>query len=299
MNELSLAKKRINSLYRTPQNNIYSHRFFQDLCTGFSFVLGEYTRENDFIYFEPAGCAIETLLRQNKHYNLSYEIEEVLYNVIGSLLRYGKAYLYLQPEYLETDDHSQKNISAVEMREILGYPSKKKSDTIQFYCKSFDGDVRKTELLSDGLIVFNLKDIGYQKNYFNKIVKRLGKLDTTASATGLLTESIPGYDFSEHLKHNRLKVLRETKEIGWYFGTDGLSDSYILYRKIQQDKLKLVILNYVVNKINHAIKALLKEQDAGEMKMRIKDHDYSQMWNDYNAGHITASELTRLLFSHH
>ena len=49
----------------------------------------------------------------------------------------------------------------------------------------------------------------------------------------------------------------------------------------------------------YAIKALLKDQDAGEMKMHIKDHDYSQMWNDYNAGHITASELTRLLFSHH
>ena len=295
MDELSLAKKRINSLYRTPQNSIYSHRFFQDLCTGFSVVLGENARENDFIYFEPAGCAIEKLLRQNTHYNLSYEIEEVLYNVIGSLLRYGKAYLYLQPEYAETDDHSQKIISAVEMREILGYPSKKKSDTTQFYCKSFDGDVRKTELLSDGLIVFSLKELGYQKNFFKKVVKHLGKLDTT----GLLTESIPGYDFSEHLKHNRFKVLRETKEIGWYFETDGLSNSYILYRKIQQDKLKLVILNYVINKINHAIKAMLKDQDVGEMKLRTKDYDYNQMWTDYNAGHITASELTRMLFSHH
>ena len=185
------------------------------------------------------------------------------------------------------------------MREILGYPSKKKSDTIQFYCKSFDGDVRKTELLSDVLIVFNLKEIGYQKNYFKKVVKHLGKLDSTASATGFLTESIPGYDFSEHLKHNRFKVLRETKEIGWSFGTDGLSDSYILYRKIQQDKLKLVILNYVINKINQALKALLKDQDAGEMKMRTKDHDYNQIWNDYNAGNITASELTKMLFSYH
>ncbi len=299
MNELSLAKKRINILYRTPQNNIYSHRFFQDLCTGFSFVLGENTRGNDFIYFEPTGCAIEKLLRQNGHYNLSYEIEEVLYNAIGSLFRYGKAYLYLQPEYLVADDHSQKIISSVEMREILGYPSKKKSKTIQFYCKSFDKNVCKTELLSDGLIVFSLKEIGYQKNYFKKIIKHLGKLDISASATDLLAKSIPGYDLSEHLKHNRLKVLRETKEIGWYFGTDGLSDSYFLYRKIQQDKLKLVILNYMINKINYAIKALLKDQDAGEMKVRIKSHDYSQMWNDYNAGHITASELKRLLFSQH
>ena len=57
--------------------------------------------------------------------------------------------------------------------------------------------------------------------------------------------------------------------------------------------------NYVMNKINHAIEALLKDQDAGEMKMRIKDHDYNQMWNDYNAGHITASELTKMLFSYH
>ena len=74
----------------------------------------------------------------------------------------------MQPEYLEADDHSQKNISAVEMREILGYPSKKKSDTIQFYCKSFDGDVRKTELLSDGLIVFSLKTLDIKRTTLRK-----------------------------------------------------------------------------------------------------------------------------------
>ena len=299
MNELSLAKKRINRLYRTPQNNIYSHRFFQDLCSGLSFVLGDNTRESDFFYFEPAGCATERVFRHKNQYYLSHEIEQALDGVIDSLLRYGKAYLYIQPEYAVTDDHSPKNISAVEMREILGFPSKKKSDTLQFYCKVFGGDVRKIELISDGLIVFSLKDIGYKKNYFKRVVKHLGKFDTTASATGLLTEAVPGYDFSEHLKHNRFKVLRETKKIGWHLGTDGLSDSYILYRKIQQDKLKLLILNYVMNKINHAIKALLKDQDAGEIKIRTKDHDYNQLWNDYNTGHITASELTRILYPHH
>lgn len=296
MNELFLAKRRINRLYRTSQNNIYSQRFFQDLGTGFSFALGDNTREKDFIYFEPAGCTMERVFRHKNQYSLSREIEQIFDKVVDSLLRYGKAYLYLQPKHAVTGEHSQKNISSVEMREIKGYPSKKKSDTIQFYCKSFGGDVHRTELIADGLIVFSLKDIGYKKNYFKKVIKYLGKFD---SATGLLTESIPGYDLSEHMMHNRFKVLRETKDIGWVFGTDGLSDSYVLYRKIQQDKLKLMILDYVMNKINHAIKALLKDQDAGEMRIRTKDHDYNQLWKDYNSGHITASELAKILFPYY
>ena len=185
------------------------------------------------------------------------------------------------------------------MREMLGYPSKRKSDTIQFYCKGLDGEIRKIELLFDGLIVLSLKDIGYKKNYFKNVLKHLGNFDITTSANGLLTEVDLGYDFSEHEKHNRFKVLRETKKIGLHLGTEGLSDSYILYRKIQQDKLKLLILNYVIKKINHAIKALLKDQNVGEMAIRTKCHDYNQLWNDYNTGQITASELTRILSPNH
>jgi hypothetical protein len=55
----------------------------------------------------------------------------------------------------------------------------------------------------------------------------------------------------------------------------------------------------VLDKINRTLKVLLKDQNAGEIRMHTKDLNYDQLWKDYNTGHITGSELRKMLFQHH
>ena len=50
----------------------------------------------------------------------------------------------------------------------------------------------------------------------------------------MITNNLDGYDFSVHSKKKKLQELRALKDIGWLFNTDGLSDSYILYKKYRK-----------------------------------------------------------------
>ena len=52
MNNPFITKKSINRIYRPIQKNLYSHKFFEDLSTGFSFILSEKNEKNDFFAFE-------------------------------------------------------------------------------------------------------------------------------------------------------------------------------------------------------------------------------------------------------
>ena len=298
MNDLVLAKILIDRLYRPQKDSVFTHKFFQDLCTGFSYTLGDKVNGNDFYYFHPTGCVAEKAFQNTYHYNLSYEIEDVIDNVIVSLLRYGKAYIYLETKYkrIVIDNHVKDKLSTLKLIELIGYPSRKNKESLIFYKRAFNGDVNKIELEADRFIELTVKDIGYRKNYFSKINKQIGKYDTTSSANEFIAESTAGYDFHEHLKHDRIKMLIATKDIGWNFETDELSDSYFFYRQIQQNKFKLLVINYIISKINSTLGRLLNDQNTGMIKLNLTSQNYSQLWVDYSKGQITGSELTKVLF---
>lgn len=279
--------------YPPQKKNIYSHRIFQDLCYGFSYDLGEKNNTTDFFAFYPDGCEVEKLFRKNLYIN-SYEIESIIHNLASSLLKYGKAYLYLDPEYA-TKQNGDTIIHALKPHEIIGYPLKCKNRTV-FYHNQFERGIRKQELISDALIVFQLKELGYHKRYFSNIIKQMGDNDITASSTQFITESLDGYDFNTHFIKKNIKLLQITKDIGWYYRYDDLSDSYILYETIQRKKFKQTLLNYIINKINQAINVFLKSDNVGKLIANTKDLDYDQLWINYSAGKVTGTELRQSLF---
>ena len=116
-------------------------------------------------------------------------------------------------------------------------------------------------------------------------------------ADGLLTsENTDGYDFNIHLKKKRLEFLKKTKSIGWSFGNDGLSDSYILYRKILQDKFRIKALNLIMDKINEGLSTCLHNESPGKLVAHIRNLNYDDIWEQYTKGKITVTELTNLLY---
>lgn len=299
-----ITKKSVDRLYRPLSNNPYSYRFFENFSTSFSFILGENDKTKDFFAFEPKGCIAETLLYANAHYNLNYKLEQTISRTMYSLLNYGQAYIYLQPQYIQQKSDENKNIpmkqiiSALDIGEVKGVIKQRSGNKYIFYTSRFNGDIIKTELMADGLISLNLQELGYRKKHFLHLCKKIRKCDVT-SAGLLASENAEGYDYNIHLKKKRLEFLKKTKSIGWTFGNDGLSDSYILYRKILQDKFRIKALNFIMDKINEGLSTCLHNDSPGKLVAHIRNLNYDDIWEQYIKGEITVTELTTLLYKNH
>lgn len=300
MSNLKMIERKINKIYRMEKGNIYSQSFFQDFSTGFSFSLGEKnTSHRDFFRFEPKNCESERLLRAKTYHDLSYSLEQTIDGAIYSLIAYGKAYIYINPKFTSVIEAKnvkvdKKEIVALEIGEIKGIIKRRNKKNV-FYAKGFSGGVMERELFDPGLVTLNINDLGYKKNYFNKIVRKLGKHDITDS-TMMLSDNLEGYDFGVHLRKNKIDTLKILKGIGWTFGTDGLSDSYILYKKILKDKYQINVLEYILTKINEGLIRCLSDKSVGKIETNIKYVDYDKVWEQYQKGELTVTELTDLLY---
>ncbi len=299
-----ITKKSVNKIYCHPINNLYSYKFYEDLSTGFSFILGEKYKGKDFFTFEPNRCMVANLLCTMGHYDLDHKIEQTINMAMHSLLLYGHAYIYLHPHYVQQESDENKKIptkqtiSALDIGEIKGIIKQRIGDKCIFYNLGYNGDIIETELWTDGLISLNIKELGYKKKYFPNLIKKLGKCDVISS--GLMTsEDTDGYDYNTHSKKKRLDFLKKTRSVGWTFGNDGLSDSYILYRKILLDKFRIKALNFIVDKINEGFSTCLHNESPGTLVAHIRRLDYDNLWSKYLKGEITVTELTNLLYKGH
>ncbi len=85
------------------------------------------------------------------------------------------------------------------------------------------------------------------------------------------------------------------KDIGWSFNTDELSDSYILYKEIQIEKLRIKILEYVIKQMNDCLNGFIQEKNCGKITVNIRERDYKKIWDDYSEGRMSTKKLTDLL----
>lgn len=298
-----ITKKRIGKIYRPSAPNSYSFRFYEDLSASFSFTLNEKERAEDFFAFEPRGCIAETLLHATSHNSLNYKLQQTVHSVMHSMLMYGHAYIYLQPQYIQPESNENTNlfaeqtISALDIGEVKGIIKQKIGDKYIFYRKGIDDEIIETNLLADGLISLNIKEMGYRKKYFSNLIKKLGTYDVLSC--NLLTENTEGYDYNIHSRIKRLAFLKKTKSIGWTFGNDDLSDSYILYRKILLDKFRIKALDFILYKINEGLSTCLHNPFPGKLVAHIRRLDYDQIWKQYTKGELTVTEVNNLLYKIH
>ncbi len=292
-------KSRIKRKYPSPKNSIYAHRFFDDLASGYSVSLGKKGENRAFFAFEPSGCKIANFLKGTHHYYSSYEIEQIISRISYSLMAYGKAYFYIHPEYsIEKDDVGTmtKVLSSFEIGEIKGFIKKRTKEEIVFCRKGFNSEVKDIQISRNQLIVFDIKELGFSKSFFPGILRKLSKCDITAKSTYMITNHSDVYDFMYHSEMKKLAELRAIRKIGWSFGTEKLSDSYIIYKKIQKDELRIQFLEYILGKINDGLHEFLGD-DSGELVAHINRKEYRQLWNEYVEGKITGTEVTTILYN--
>lgn len=288
-------KRKIEKKYKHPIDNIYSHRFYSDLFSGYAYSLAEdKIGRNDFYIITPDDKEIVNLFKNISHYDFSYEFGQTIDRVLYSLAAFGKAYIFVEPEYIDIIDEKGGNnrvINSIHIREVKGILRRN-----IFYYNNYSEDISKIDIGKGVLITYDLRDLGYKRNYFTKLVKQLGKYDTTSTSIDLISNE-PTYDFNAHLDKNRKRFLRKVKEIEWSFGSDGISDSYILYKEIKMRQFKQRFLQYVLEKTNYGLAEVNITGKEFRIEAMTGNTDYDDVWKRFQDGIITVSELSNIVWN--
>ncbi|MBR2555286.1 MAG: hypothetical protein IKE94_10530 [Aeriscardovia sp.] len=280
--------------YQRKTYSFFRHQLIRDLSTGFSFYLCDDSYD-DFFAFEPADCRAEKLFRNLYYQKFSYHIEEIIDRALSSLLIDGRAYLYIKTEFTKQEKSLDGiDVPTIAIGELPGVIIKKGWKKTEYYAKRFDGSISEEKLDKKGLIVLKLEELGFNKKFFLKRIKKLEKYDII-QASDLLTENATGYDYIKHNNENNIRILKTTKGIGWVYSPIELSDSYNLYKRLQHIKFKIHFLKYVLDKINMALHGCMGDNDLGVLVAHIKEINYDNVWIDYINGRITPSQLSKLL----
>lgn len=284
-------QKRVNRIYKENNRKPHTIRFFEDFSEGLSISLGDTSKRDDFITVEPKDSLLLQLLQKKYHSNLSFELERTIGCAIYSLLNYGIAYIYIKAEY-DTITHEggerEDIIESLELGEIRGLVTKKDNENIEFWAINFNGQIKNHTINRDGLVILNLKDLGYSKKHFKIMAKYLDKYGLPSDFINLM--NVDGYSFKYHATQNSIKQLKISKELGWINNVDELSDSHILYRRIKKNVFKMSVLNYVVEEINNQLSYILSNSES-RLVVNYKVQNYNNLWEQFKTGKITISEL--------
>lgn len=294
MSKNSRIRRKIEKIYRRREHNIYSQRFYQDLFCGYAYSLRQNMLDTkDFFRIVSDNTNVEKIFSNSNHYNFFNELEETIDSALYSLAVYGKAYVYVKPEYEEIENESgkvNKELCSLSISEVKGVLKKE-----SFYYKTYPNEVSKFDIGEGTLIILDLKELGYRRNYFTRLVKKIGKFDAISASYQLLNKE-PSYDFNVHIKKSQKRFLKNVSNIGWMFGTEGLSESYILYKEIKMRLFKMKNLQYVLGKINKVVVENYINDNSFEIKADAKNIAYKEVWEKYQEGKFTNSDLNKILW---
>lgn len=294
MSNTNRIRKKIEKKYRLRTDNIYSHRFYTDLFSGYAYSLSEKVPEKKgFFRIVSDNSNIEKIFCNANHNNFFNQLQQTIDRALYSLAAHGNAYLYVKPEYVEIETESgkvNKELCSLSINEVKGVLKKG-----CFYYKTNSNEISKFDIGEGVLIILDLKELGYRRNYFTRLVKKIGKYDI-ASASYLLLNEEPSYDFNICIKKNQKRFFKTISNIGWRFGTDDLSDSYILYKEMKMRSFKMKNLQYVLGKINRVLVENYINDESFEIKAVTKNVDYKEVWEKYQEGKFTISDLNKILW---
>lgn len=280
--------KKIEKFYRPVANNLYSQKFFQDLFSGYAYSLIDNNRlEDDFFGIASTNKEIERIFYSEGKHNFSLKLESVIDGALLDLAKFGKAYIYISAEYDELSTNVTKKIRTIKFMSLRGI-----FDKNNFYSMRNN---KLHRIRKESVISYDLKELGYKRNYFNKIVNKIGK-NNVLSNFDRLSNECSNYDFKVHKEKSLELLLKTLKDIGYFFTTDELSESHLLYKIIQMRMLKEKFLGYIISKINLELKNRYINDVSFEIKPLIRKINYIELWEKYSKGELVQKDLRKILF---
>ena len=272
----------------TPINRLqmgeYAAMFIQDFCSFLSLESHNYGRlltvNNQHL--------LELLKYDNR--NLCYELEKDFNQVATILLLYGKAYV----EIITVKSKSGE-LGNISFRILNTGHAKKIGDFVHFSAQTLEKEEVQFFIQARNLIEFDLKDLGFKRKYFARLIAKMNKLD-------LPTELLESHDFditiySQKVEKQLLKINKRTHWFGRNYKNQYMNDAYLLYRIMCFKELQWKFFKYIVSKYNEALAALSKSEDIqGQIVIQETVPEFNDYYIKLNEGQINFEQLTNLLY---
>lgn len=173
-------------------------------------------------------------------------------------------------------------------------------ENIFFNVKTPDGRFG-FRLNKQAVVAFSLKDIGFNRRFFLRLIRRLSRIDLLGYTDLTLNQNLERiYSFTEHQKQMDYLLLKYTRKVFWHgrkHSNQHLSESYLLYRQAYYAMLQYKFLDYILQRINDGLEPLRKEFGfEGKITTSLPRIDYKKYLEEYYAGIINASQLGDIIF---
>ena len=280
---------------RKYRESLYSNMFIQDFTLGFSYDLApndlHVEMRKNFYRINPEDDALKRLILCKYNSFFDYEFDKLLSRIMYCLLVNGRTYL----EIVSLKD-KENTVHGIEFVCIPARPPRARSNTYDFTVKNYKEKVVHFSVDRNRLVIFDLKDLGYHRNFFRKMINHLSIFDATNAAELMLDSTMKDiFDFEKYQKSMDYKLLKDTHSIHWLgrdYSNQYLSESYHLYRQMQYKVLRYKFLQYILHQINVGLSHFKTEWGfSGEISTSVSLPPYEDLLIQYNKGEINSSTL--------
>lgn len=281
------------------QHNIGLERsiFIEDMTSSYSISFSKRTNKDEFYKIVPSvnGSIFECL--RGGHYDFTqYDLDKLLSHITHELIVKGESFVVLEEEKKDG------SLQSWQLRTVpwQSYRSHKNALTI----KQGNNECTRTEIFEKKKVLrFSLKDIGLSGGVFRNAMSRIQR-------TSLVSRVSPefftnkSYDYFQHSKACDLEFLRATKHIYWNgrsFSNQYASEPYLLYKRGKWLQLRLMILDYLISRINDFIKDYCRQYGLnGEIQYHacFSKEKLNSLLDQYAIGKVTTAELRDYLFQY-
>ena len=276
-------------------SDLYASTFVRDMTIHFSILLSQSVNHHDFYTIEAQDEKLMELLSFDNYGFLEYEFDKILSSIMHNLIFANKTFVEIA--FSKNEANEIVGISLHPFDAIKIASSKKHS---WFVSRKPDKKISVFKLERNKYIEFNVKELGLRKNCLKRIVKKLKKINITASTKFIMDEKMKNkFFFDDFKKKQDVLILKYPKKIGWMSSADNscLSESYSLFRLMKLREFQLKCLTLFIEKINVGINNLSDISKAsGTIKTTVSFPVYRNEWERYHNGEISSSGLSDIIF---
>lgn len=276
-------------------SDLYPSTFVRDMTCHFSILLSQSIDHHGFYTIKAEDDKLKKLLCFEDYLFLEYDFDKVLSSIMHNIIFANTTFVeiaFSRNEANEIVGISLFPFDAIKIASFKNYS--------WFVSRKPDKKICVFKLEKNKYVEFNVKELGLRKNCLKRIVKKLKKINVTASTKFIMDEKMKNKFFFEDFKKKQdILMLKYPQKIGWMSSADNsfLNESYSLFRLVRLRGFQSKCLTHFIEKINVGINAVSDiTKAAGTIKTTVLFPQYENEWRKYAMGEISSSALSDIIF---
>lgn len=275
-------------------SEMYTHMLLEDFCRNYSIDLSADWNNHHFYNIEPSSDLLKNLLTLQEPRDLDRILDRLFSEITRILIEYGKAFVEII--ICKDNNGNVKGISFKPFKPIISIIGAHKT---LFASRLHSKKIHLYSIDNKKLVIFDLRDLGYSRQIFTRILKRINKWEITKVSDFTFKKNLE-FDFTKYTESADYQLLNNTKEIYWYGRNSRnpyMNSFYLVWREAKFIGLRKHFLDYILDKINTA---LMPYRDfagfSGTIIANRKNIDYSQDFEKLQKGEMTTSQFSDRLY---